>query len=108
MLFGPTKEQFDGPAAATNLSDHKGCQFELIGDNDQIVASLRIGITDPAKRVLIISFADKGIELDGLIATQSLLLLEVRDRATLYHIKTGVRFEARNTPVQLTEGCNRK
>src|ERR1035437_2308691 len=93
VLFDPAKEQLDGPAAAVDLRDHQGVQLELVGEEDQRIASLRIHVTDPAKFVRIVPLAHEGIEFDGLIGAQAGGLV---DRATLRHVKRGVRFEPGN------------
>jgi len=48
VLFDPAKKQFDGLATAINLRDEQSIQLELIGEEDQRVAGLRVDVTNPA------------------------------------------------------------
>lgn len=91
MLLEPADERFDGPAPAVDLGDDHRLQVELVGDEDQHVASLRVHEADPANLVGIVSLADKEVELDGLVAAQAVALL---DGPTFRDVERRVRFEA--------------
>ena len=71
VLFDPTKEQLDGPAAAENLRDHQSLQLKLVVEKDQRKVRLRIHATDSAQLVGIVLPADEGIEFDDLIGAQA-------------------------------------
>ena len=88
VLFDPAKKQFDGLATAINLRDEQSIQLELIGEEDQRVAGLRVDVTNPAELVGIVPLTNEGVEFDGLSEAQPGGLV---DGATLRHVETGGR-----------------
>ena len=84
MVFDAAKERLDVPVAAVDLRDHQGVQLELVGEEDQHMARLRIHVTDPAKFVRMVPLANEGIEFDGLMGAQAGGLV---DRGTFRHTK---------------------
>ena len=68
MLLDPLEEQFDLPAAFVEGADGRGRQPELIGDEHQCLARLRVPETDPAQMLGIAPAGVVTIEGDSLIA----------------------------------------
>ena len=71
VLFDPTEEKFDGPAAAVDRGDQQSGQVELVGQEDQCLAGFWLDVADPPQRLGIGHATFGGIEPDRLIATQA-------------------------------------
>ena len=71
VLFEPTKEKFDGPAAAIDQRDDQGSECKLIGEENQRLPGSGIEIADPPQRLGIIRTALGRVESNGLIAAQA-------------------------------------
>src|ERR1044071_3331932 len=75
MLFEPFEEQFDLPAAVVELGNRQ-CRFgEVVGQKDQRTARLGIAIANAPQAIGIIAPSIKLRENDGLIQTQTGVLV---------------------------------
>src|SRR5271166_1985759 len=79
MLLDPFEEELDLPTASVQIGDRQSRQCEVVGQEDQPLASLRIFEPDSPQRRLEPFVRIKTREHDGLIADQS--------RAAIYRMR---------------------
>src|ERR1700722_1553159 len=70
VLFDPTEEKFDTPAATVNLRDGEGFERKPVAEEDQSLPAYRIDIADPTQRIGIVPPTLARVELDRLVAAQ--------------------------------------
>jgi len=71
MLLDPFEEQFDLPTTAIELGDGQRRDGEVVGQEDQHLASFWIAIPDAAQRDGIIALGVKAGQHHGLVETQA-------------------------------------
>ena len=71
MLFEPTEEEFDFPAATVQFGHRNGANREVVGQKRKALARFRIGELDQAQLVRIIPVCVEVDEHNGLIATKA-------------------------------------
>ena len=76
MLLDPFEEQFDLPPAPVKLSDGQRGFSHVVGQKDQLLARVRIDISDPAQGV--------GVVLSGIKAGQNNRLIEAEPRGFVH------------------------
>ena len=68
MLLDPSEEQFDLPALLVKQGDHLRGQGLIVGDEDELLAGLRIAVSDSPDRIGVEFAAAVGAQADELIA----------------------------------------
>lgn len=71
VLFDPTAEPLDGPAAPVDLRDDEGRQVELIAQEDERLPCVGVHVADPAQHDRVTGPSLPRIEADRLIAAQA-------------------------------------
>src|SRR3984893_7649447 len=104
MLFDPFEKQLDLPAHAVELGDREGRQCEVVGQEDQPLAGLRIFEPDPSQGCLEALARIEAGEHDSLIADQSRLLVHrVRVSTLGLEISLGTNDKEAASVVKATE-----
>ena len=91
VLFDPAKEQLDFPAMFVDERHSERIERKLIGQEDEPQFGFGIDIADAPQRFWIAASALRGVESDGLIATQAGGRC---DRSRRGHVVAGVGLEA--------------
>ena len=86
VLLDPLEEQFDLPAAFVESADGGGGQGELVGEEDKVLASVRVAEADAAQVAGIILAASISVEGNGLISKDAGLLVGWAGRLLLARV----------------------
>lgn len=71
MLLDPFEEQFHLPPGLVEAGDSLGRQEKIVGYENEVLPCLWIAITDPAKRVGVMTMRSKTVERDSLVGTDA-------------------------------------
>ena len=76
MLLDPFEKQLHLPASLVELADHQCGQVKIIGQKDERSVLLLIPKTDSSQRNRIMFFGPRAFQPDGLVASQTLRLVD--------------------------------
>jgi len=87
VLLDPLEEQFDPPSALVNRGDGQRRQVEVVGQEDEPLASHGIEAADTSESLRVVEFSFRCAQPDGLVAAQAGFLV---DRTGLQNVEPGV------------------